>query len=123
MICAVIGISVTVQEDDRSRAAERAEIFGRATGWRTVPFVVGQEEQEATAGNADGPFLQYTLYGNRHDRFDGGRVRTELCHFSRPGHKGTQRMSRRERVDRQRTSYENEAIAQTAPRPHQPKYP
>ena len=60
VVCAVIEISVTVQDDDRGRAAERAEIFGRATGWRTVPFVVGQEEQEAAAGAADVPFLQYT---------------------------------------------------------------
>ena len=60
VVCAVIEISVTVQDDDRSRATERAEIFGRATGWRTVPFVVGQEEQEAAAGTADVPFLQYS---------------------------------------------------------------
>ena len=60
VICAVIEISVTVQDDDRSRASERAEIFGRATGWRTVPFVVGQEEQEAAAGIANVPFLQYS---------------------------------------------------------------
>ncbi len=59
VVCAVIEISVTVQDDDRSRATERAEIFGRATGWRTVPFVVGQEEQEAAAGDADVPFLEY----------------------------------------------------------------
>ena len=59
VVCAVIEISVTVQDDDRSRATERAEIFGRATGWRTVPFVVGQEEQEAAAGTADVPFLEY----------------------------------------------------------------
>ena len=60
VVCAVIEISVTVQDDDRGRAAERAEIFGRATGWQTVPFVVGQEEQEAAAGTADVPFLEYT---------------------------------------------------------------
>ena len=60
VVCAVIEISVTVQDDDRGRATERAEIFGRATGWQTVPFVVGQEEQEAAAGTADVPFLQYT---------------------------------------------------------------
>ena len=59
VVCAVIEISVTVQADDRTRATERAEIFGRATGWRTVPFVVGQEEQEAAAGTADVPFLEY----------------------------------------------------------------
>ena len=40
-----------------ARAAERAEIFGRATGWRTVPFVVGQEEQEAAARHCRRPIL------------------------------------------------------------------
>ena len=60
VVCAVIEISVTVQDDDRSRATERAEIFGRATGWRTMPFVVGQEEQEVAAGSPDVPFLQYS---------------------------------------------------------------
>ena len=59
VVCAVIEISVTVQDDDRSRATERAEIFGRATGWRTMPFVVGQEQEEAAAGTPDVPFLEY----------------------------------------------------------------
>ena len=60
VVCAVIEISVTVQDDDRSRATERAEIFGRATGMTTVPFVVGQEQEEAAAGSPDVPFLQYS---------------------------------------------------------------
>ncbi len=59
VVCAVIEISVTVQDDDRSRATERAEIFGRATGMTTMPFVVGQEQEEAIAGGPDVPFLQY----------------------------------------------------------------
>ena len=59
VVCAVIEISVTVQDDDRSRATERAEIFNRATGWTTMPFVVGQEQEEAAAASPDVPFLQY----------------------------------------------------------------
>ena len=60
VVCAVIEISVTVQDDDRSRAAERAEIFNRATGMTTMPFVVGQEQEEAAPGSPDVPFLQYS---------------------------------------------------------------
>ena len=60
VVCAVIEISVTVQDDDRSRAAERARIFSLATGWTTMPFVVGQEQEEAVAGSPDVPFLQYS---------------------------------------------------------------
>ena len=59
MVCAVIEISVTVQYGDRSRAAERAQIFNRATGMTTMPLVVGQEQDEAAAGSPDVPFLQY----------------------------------------------------------------
>ena len=59
VVCAVIEISVTVQDDDRSRAAERAQIFNRATGMTTMPFVVGQEQEEAAPGSPDVPFLQY----------------------------------------------------------------
>ena len=60
VVCAMIEISVTVQDDDRSRAAERAEIFNRATGMTTMPFVVGQEQEEAAPGSPDVPFLQYS---------------------------------------------------------------
>ena len=60
VVCAVIEISVTVQDGDRSRAAERAKIFNRATGWETKPFVVGQEQQEAAPDTPDVPFLQYS---------------------------------------------------------------
>ena len=60
VVCAVIEISVTVQDGDRSRAAERAQIFNRATGMTTMPFVVGQEQEEAAAGSPDVPFLQYS---------------------------------------------------------------
>ena len=59
VVCAVIEISVTVQDDDRSRATERAEIFNRATGMTTMPFVVGQEQEETAASSPDVPFLQY----------------------------------------------------------------
>ncbi len=59
IVCAVVEISVTVQDHDRSRAAERAEFFRRATGLRTMPFVVGQEQEEARPGTPDVPFLEY----------------------------------------------------------------
>ncbi len=59
VVCAVIEISVTVQDGDRGRAAERAQIFNRATGMTTMPFVVGQEQEEAAAGGPDVTFLQY----------------------------------------------------------------
>ena len=59
IVCAVVEISITVQDYDRSRAAERAEIFSIATGWETMPFVVGQEQQEAAPDTPDVPFLQY----------------------------------------------------------------
>ena len=61
IVCAVVEISVTVQDQDhdRSRAAERAEFFRRATGLRTMPFVVGQEQEEARPGTPDVPFLEY----------------------------------------------------------------
>ena len=59
IVCAVVEISVTVQDHDRSRAAERAEFFRRATGVRTMPFVVGQEQEEARPGTSDVPFLEY----------------------------------------------------------------
>ena len=60
VVCAVIEISVTVQDDDRNRATERAQIFNRATGMTTMPFVVGQEQDDAAAGSPDVPFLQYS---------------------------------------------------------------
>ena len=59
IVCAVVEISVTVQDHDRSRVAERAEFFRRATGLRTMPFVVGQEQAEARPGTPDVPFLEY----------------------------------------------------------------
>lgn len=59
VVCAVIEISVTVQDGDRSRAAERAQLFNRATGMTTMPFVVGQEQEAAAVGSQDVPFLQY----------------------------------------------------------------
>ncbi len=59
VVCGVVEISVTVQDHDRSRAVERAEIFSAATGLRTLPFVVGQEEEEPGADAPDVPFLEY----------------------------------------------------------------
>ena len=59
VICAVVEISVTIQDNDRNRAAARANLFNLATGLPTRPFVVGQE-QEATGSEApDVTFLQY----------------------------------------------------------------
>ena len=61
VVCAVVEISVTVQDYDRSRAAERAGIFGMATGLRTLPFAVGQEQEEPgpQAPDIPVPFLPY----------------------------------------------------------------
>ena len=59
VVCGVVEISMTVQDHDRSRAAERAEIFGLATGHRTLPFVVGQEQEERSPNTPDVPFLQF----------------------------------------------------------------
>ena len=61
VVCAVVEISVTVQDYDRSRAAERAGIFGMATGFQTLPFVVGQEQEEPgpQAPDVPVPFLPY----------------------------------------------------------------
>ena len=59
VICAVVEISVTIQDNDRNRAAARAKLFNLATGLPTRPFVVGQG-QEATGSEApDVTFLQY----------------------------------------------------------------
>ena len=61
VVCAVVEISVTVQDYDRSRAAERAGIFGMATGFQTLPFVVGQEQEEPGPQAPDVP-VQFLLY-------------------------------------------------------------
>ena len=59
VVCAVVEISLTVQDHDRSRAAERAGIFALASGLRTLPFVVGREQEEPGPQAPDVPFLQY----------------------------------------------------------------
>ena len=59
VVCAVVEISMTVQDHDRNRAVERAEIFNLATGYRTLAFVVGQEEEQTVPESPDVPFLQY----------------------------------------------------------------
>ena len=61
VVCAVVEISVTVQDYDRSRAAERAGIFGMATDFQTLPFVVGQEQEELGPQAPDVP-VQFLLY-------------------------------------------------------------
>ena len=50
---------MTVQDHDRSRAAERAEIFGLATGLRTLPFAVGQDQEQPAPETPEVPFLQF----------------------------------------------------------------
>ena len=59
IIHAVVEISITVQDHDRTRATDRAEIFNLATGLRALPFVVGQNQQERGANAPNVPFLEY----------------------------------------------------------------
>ena len=59
IIHAVVEISITVQDHDRTRAADRAEIFNLATGLRALPFVVGQNQRERGANVPNVPFLEY----------------------------------------------------------------
>ena len=59
IIHAVAEISITVQDHDRTRATNRAEIFNLATGLRALPFVVGQNQQERGANAPNVPFLEY----------------------------------------------------------------
>ena len=59
IVHAVAEISITVQDTDRQRAAERAEILAAVTGTPAVPFVVGQEQEPRSAGVPDVPFLAY----------------------------------------------------------------
>ena len=59
IIHAVVEISITVQDHDRTRAADRAEIFNLATGLHALPFVVGQNQQERGANVPNVPFLEY----------------------------------------------------------------
>ena len=59
VIHAVVEISITVQDHDRARATDRAEIFNLATGFRSRPFVVGQNQAERGTNVPDVPFLAY----------------------------------------------------------------
>ena len=59
VVHAAAEISITVQDTDRQRAAERAEILAAVTGTPAVPFVVGQEQEPRSAGVPDVPFLAY----------------------------------------------------------------
>ena len=58
VIHAVAEISVSVQDNDRERAADRAEILAAATGTRVVPFVVGQSEGPSGVGVPIVDFIQ-----------------------------------------------------------------
>ena len=60
VVHAVAQISVTVQDTDRRRAAELAEILATVTGTPAVPFVVGQEEEPPSAEAPSVAFLAYT---------------------------------------------------------------
>ena len=62
----VTEISITVQDQDRRRAAERAEILAAATGTTALPFVVGQEQEPPGAGTPNVPFLTYPGERRRH---------------------------------------------------------
>ena len=59
IICAVVEISMTVHEHDHSRAVQRAELFELATGLRTLPYVVGIDQEAPYAGAANATFLEY----------------------------------------------------------------
>ena len=59
IVHAVAEISITVQDTDRQRAAERAEILATITGTRAVPFVVGQDEEPPSDGTPSVLFLTY----------------------------------------------------------------
>ena len=59
VVHALAEISITVQDTDRRRAAERAEILAAATGTRAVPFVVGQEQELPGAGVPNVAFLEF----------------------------------------------------------------
>ena len=59
IIHAVVEISITVQDHDRTRATDRAEIFNLATGLHALPFVVGQNQRERGANVPNVPFLEY----------------------------------------------------------------
>ena len=50
---------MTVQDHDRRRPCERAEIFNRVTDLRTRSFVTGQGQEEPGPQAPDGLFLQY----------------------------------------------------------------
>ena len=60
VIHAVAEISITVQDTDRRRAAELAEILAAVAGTPAVPFVVGQEEETPSAEAPNVAFLAYT---------------------------------------------------------------
>ena len=59
IVFAVVEISMTVQEHDRSRAVRRAELFELATGRRTLPYVVGIDQEAPGAEAANAKFLEY----------------------------------------------------------------
>ncbi len=59
IVHAVAEISITVQDTDRRRAVERAEILAAVTGTPAVPFVVGQEEAPPGVGVSNVAFLAY----------------------------------------------------------------
>ena len=59
VIYAVVEISLTVKDDDRHRAIERAGILDKAIGGVSRPFVVGPRAEPATAATASATFLAY----------------------------------------------------------------
>ncbi len=58
-IHAVVEISMTIQDSDRSRAFQRAAAFRQATGLETEAFVVGQREEQPGPDALAVTFLEY----------------------------------------------------------------
>ena len=59
VVHALAEISITVQDTDRRRASERAEILATVTGTLAVPFVVGKGEEPTEPGTPKVTFLEY----------------------------------------------------------------
>ena len=57
--CAVVEVSVSVNDDDRVRAAQRAEILHTVTGVDVSPFVVGQRQLERAPDVPDVQFMEF----------------------------------------------------------------
>ena len=54
-----VEISITVEDDDRRRAAARAEILAQLTGAPAQPFTIGQQAISTATGVPEVAFLEY----------------------------------------------------------------